>query len=185
MALAMRSQAEVTAAAYLPAVVNHGVSVTAFRLQGFGPSVSARAAMLKSLFDSVDRLGESEADSFWQSIRDTMPLDSALPLWRINVPPSAGCAVVAQLGLATWYFDWAGGLIWANFAGDPAQLRAAAAGAGGHAMLVRAPAALRAVTPAFQPESRAVAALTARVRQSFDPNGVFETNRFLDQRHAD
>jgi glycolate oxidase FAD binding subunit len=185
MALAMRSQAEVTAAAYLPAAVNRGVSLTAFRLQGFGPSVTARAAMLTSLLDSSNRLGESAADSFWQSIRDTTPLDPSLPLWRLNVPPSGGCAVVAQLGLQNWYFDWAGGLIWANFKGDPAQLRAAAAAAGGHAMLVRAPSALRAVTPAFQPESRAVAALTARVRASFDPHGVFEINRFLDQPHAD
>jgi glycolate oxidase FAD binding subunit len=185
MALAMRSQAEVTAAGYLPAAVNNGVSLTAFRLQGFGPSVAARGTMLASLFDSINRLEESEADSFWQSIRDTTRLDPALPLWRINIPPSGGCAVVAQLRLASWYFDWAGGLIWANFEGDPVQLRAAASAAGGHAMLVRAPAALRAVTPVFQPEPRAVAALTARVRQNFDPHGVFEVGRFLDQTHAD
>jgi glycolate oxidase FAD binding subunit len=190
MALAMRSQAEVTAAAYLPAALHTGISITALRLQGFGPSVAARFAMLQTLLSDtcgIGQLSEAEAETFWQSIRDTAPLDAAHPLWRLNIPPSTACALVAQLqplGLENWFFDWAGGLIWANFIGDPATLRAATAASGGHAALIRAPAALRATIPAFQPEPSGVAALSARVRASFDPNGVFETNRFLDQPHA-
>jgi glycolate oxidase FAD binding subunit len=190
MALAMRSQAEAAAAAYLPAAVNHGTSITALRLQGFGPSVTARVAMLQTLLRDaggrIDQLGQAEADRFWQSIRDASPLDSALPLWRVNIPPSTACALLAPLeaqGLR-WYFDWAGGLIWANFNGDQATLRAAATAAGGHATLIRAPAALRATIPAFHPQDAAVAAIEARVRASFDPHLVFETNRFRDQPHA-
>jgi glycolate oxidase FAD binding subunit len=145
--------------------------------------------MLQALLGDAgasDKLGEDEAETFWQSIRDTSPLDPALPLWRLNIPPSQACGLVARLeplGL-NWYFDWAGGLIWANFEGSAATLRAAATAAGGHATLIRAPAAFRATTPPFQPEPAGVAALSARVRRSFDPNGVFETNRFLDQPHA-
>jgi glycolate oxidase FAD binding subunit len=185
MALAMRSQAEVTAAAHLPAAVNNGASLTALRLQGFGPSVAARCAMLEALLretGSAHSLGETEANAFWQSVRDTRPLDAELPLWRINVPPSASVGLAAQLeplGLR-WFFDWAGGLIWANFVGEPAKLRAAAAAAGGHAILVRGPAQLRAATPAQHPESPAVTVLAARIRHSFDPRGVFEAGRFLD-----
>lgn len=189
MALAMRSQAEVAAAAYLPAAVNDGVSIMALRIQGFGPSVAARKAMLETMLREtapIDQFSEPQGASFWQSVRVASKLDANLPLWRINVPPSGACSVVERLephGLR-WFFDWAGGLIWATFEGDPASLRAAAVSAGGHAMLVRAPAELRAMTPVFQPEADAVAALARRVRQSFDPNGVFETERFLDQVHA-
>lgn len=187
MAQAMRSQAEVAAAAYLPATVNNGVSLTALRLQGFGPSVTARCVMLKALLretGSVHSFGETEATAFWQSVRDTRPLDAELPLWRINVPPSASATLVAQLeplGLR-WFFDWAGGLIWANFMGEPAKLRAAVGAVRGHATLVRGPMQLRATIPALHPESPAVTALTARIRHSFDPYGVFEAHRFLDAR---
>lgn len=189
MAVAMRSQAEVAAAAYLPGVVNEGVSLMALRLQGFAPSVAARKAVLQTMLretGAIDQLSESEAASFWQSIGLAAKLDANLPLWRINVPPSAACGVVAQLephGLR-WFFDWAGGLVWASFAGAPTLLRAAAINAGGHATLVRAPAELRATIPTFHTETNAVAALSHRVRRGFDPNLVFEINRFLDQDHA-
>ena len=75
-------------------------------------------------------------------------------------------------------FDWAGGLVWVAFDGDPALVRTAAADAGGHAMLVRGPASLRAAVPTFHPPAPGVAALEARVRHAFDPDGIFETGRF-------
>src|SRR3546814_17911462 len=49
MAAAMGSQAEVGAAAYLPAALNDGQSLTLLRLLGFGPSVAARCRMIESL----------------------------------------------------------------------------------------------------------------------------------------
>jgi glycolate oxidase FAD binding subunit len=52
-------------------------------------------------------------------------------------------------------------------------------------MLVRAPAATRVVVPAHHPRPPAVAALEERVRRAFDPQGIFETGRFLDQTDAD
>jgi glycolate oxidase FAD binding subunit len=56
MALAMRSQAEVGATAYLPAELRNGASITALRLQGFGPSVTARLAMLPSICSAKMKL---------------------------------------------------------------------------------------------------------------------------------
>lgn len=190
MALAMRSQAEVSAAAHLPAEVNGGMALTAFRIEGFGPSVAARCAMLQTVLREtrpVDRLGEGEADALWDAVRDVKPLGTDRPLWRINVPPSGGCAVVDALEPlgARWMFDWAGGLVWLAFDGDPARVRGAASLACGHAMLVRAPATLRAAVPALQPELSGVAALSRRIRRAFDPAQVFEAGRFLDQPHAD
>ena len=50
-------------------------------------------------------------------------------------------------------------------------------GPGGHATLVRAPAALRASVAPFGAEADALAALTRRVKESFDPQGVLGPGR--------
>jgi glycolate oxidase FAD binding subunit len=117
-------------------------------------------------------------------MRTLAPLGADKPLWRVNVRPSQGSNVVAMLRPhgAAWMFDWAGGLVWIAFDGDPALVRTAAETAGGHAMLVRAPASMRAVVPALHPATPGVAALEARVRRAFDPAGVFATGRFGDKR---
>ena len=79
------------------------------------------------------------------------------------------------------FYDWAGGLIWAALApsddAGEAIVRQAVDAAGGHATLIRAPAALRAVVPVFGPQDGALAALTGRVKESFDPNGVLNRGR--------
>ena len=60
---------------------------------------------------------------------------------------------------------------------DAPLVRASVAAAGGHATLVRAPAALRAKVDVFEPEPAVLAALTARVREGFDPRGVLNPGR--------
>lgn len=45
-------------------------------------------------------------------------------------------------------------------------------GGGGHATLIKGPDALRGAVSVFQPESAPVAALTAGLRQKFDPKGI-------------
>ena len=64
-------------------------------------------------------------------------------------------------------------MIWAALpAADDAHaplVRSAIAAAGGHATLIRAPAAVRAAVEVFTPEPQELAALTQRVRKSFDP----------------
>jgi glycolate oxidase FAD binding subunit len=189
MACAMASNAEVSAAAHVPARVNDGRAVTALRLQGFEPSVQARCRRLPDLLRShgaLRRLGEPEADAFWDAVRQVAPLADGRPLWRAHVPPSSACGVVAVLESlgARWLIDWAGGLVWLSFDGDPGILRQTAEDAGGYATLVRAPAELRAVVPMQHPRPRGVMALEARVRRAFDPFGVFESGRFLDHNDA-
>jgi len=58
-----------------------------------------------------------------------------------------------------------------------AVVRAAVARLGGHATLVRADAALRATLDVFQPEDAPLAALTRRVKESFDPQRVLNPGR--------
>jgi len=186
MAAAMGSPAEVVAAAHVPADLHGGVALTAVQVRGFGPAVRAKGALLDGLlsaYGSVAALDEHEADLFWGSLRTLAPLDRGRPLWRVNVPPSKGSMVVSNLRPhgAQWLFDWAGGLVWLTFEGDPALVRAAAAQAGGHASLVRGPMSLRAEVPAFHPAPAGVAALETRIRRAFDPMGIFETGRFGDR----
>ncbi len=170
MAHALGSAAEVTAAAHLRDW--RGEAVTALRLDGFAESVAARAAMLPE-FEAVE-----DGDALWLAVRDAAPLPREWPLWRLIVAPGKAPGVIAALPGAEWLLDWAGGLVWLASAADPVTIRAAAEAAGGHATLVRASEAMRHAVPTLHPQPPALAAIEARVRRAFDPNGVFETGRF-------
>ncbi|MBB4099107.1 glycolate oxidase subunit GlcE [Sphingomonas kyeonggiensis] len=174
MARAMGSAAEVSAAAHLPAW--EGGAVTALRLDGFPASIRARAETLHRLIDGLEPL-EDDAP-LWDAVRDAAPLPRDKPLWRIIVPGRNAPALIAALPGAEWLFDWAGGLVWLASDADPQAIRIAAANAGGHAMLIRADAAMRAAVPALHPQPAPLAALETKVRRAFDPAGLFETGRF-------
>jgi glycolate oxidase FAD binding subunit len=45
--------------------------------------------------------------------------------------------------------------------------------------LIRAPQKVRAAVPVFQPLPPPLAALTARVKESFDPKGLFNPGRLF------
>jgi len=183
---AMRSQAEIAAAAHSPKTPSR----TVFRLEGVDPSIRARASLLSSLQASFGKLlpmDAAEADSFWSSVRAVSSLSSAHILWRVHVPPSRGAALAYALcgGGTNWLMDWAGGLIWVADIDDAARVRDAATLLGGHAVLIRAPAAMRETIPALHPASPGVARIERAVRAAFDPAGVFQTGRFLDMPRAD
>jgi len=200
MVAATNSHADVSAAAHLPARVatriaetaGAGVAATAFRLEGVAPSVAQRKSVLEALlspFGSLGTLAEAASRSLWRAIRDVTAFAADGPagqrdLWRISTSPSSGAklgqALVEQAD-AELIYDWAGGLIWAALppsADAHAPLvRASVAAAGGHATLIRAPAAVRAAVDVFAPEPPGLAALTKRVRDSFDPQGVLNAGR--------
>lgn len=198
MTAAMGSSCDVSGAAHLPGTVSlrvpghiHSTALTAFRLEGFAPSVTHRQLALEQLlrrFGELDLLAEAESHAFWRCLRDVGPFAATgaaeRPLWRISTAPSNGAgvaaAIVRQAGAQVFY-DWAGGLIWvealpSSDAGAALVHRAVAA-AGGHATLVRAPAALRAAVDVFTPQDAGLAALTRRVKESFDPTGVLNPGR--------
>jgi glycolate oxidase FAD binding subunit len=78
-------------------------------------------------------------------------------------------------------YDWAGGLLWLALAASDeagaARIGRAVAAAGGHAILVRAPASMRAAIDVFTPQEVGLAALTKRVKEGFDPKGVLNPGR--------
>jgi glycolate oxidase FAD binding subunit len=47
--------------------------------------------------------------------------------------------------------------------------------------LIRASDALRSAVPVFQPQAREVAALSARVKESFDPKRLFNRGRMYSE----
>ena len=104
--------------------------------------------------------------------------------------PTAAAALLdalePQLDLA-WLADWAGGLLWLAVPdadhdgpadGGAAAIRAALAAPRGHATLIRGSPGLRAARVAvFQPQEPALARLTARVKESFDPKRILNPGR--------
>ncbi len=200
MAAAMSSFADVSAAAHLPRAAASRIAetasargaVTAFRLEGVAPSVAQRKGVLETLlapFGSLGALGEAASRSLWRAVRDLTPFAATGPagqrdLWRLSTAPTRGAELgraLAEQVDAELIYDWAGGLVWAALpaAADAhaAVVRAAVGAVGGHATLVRAQAAVRAAVAVFTPEEPALAALTKRVRESFDPSRVLNPGR--------
>lgn len=175
MSEAMQSPADVSAAAHLP---KEG---TYLRLEGIGPSVAARRdRLVKLLQRDAGVLGEKESAKLWSGIRDVKPFWSLTTssVWRLSVTPTEGAriasAVTERLD-AVHFYDWAGGLVWLAVAGseDGGESVIRSALTSGHATLVRAPDAVRARVSAFTPQPPALAALSARVKQAFDPENRF------------
>ena len=179
MCAAMGSPHEVSGAA-------HVGERTALRVEGVAPSVEARVKGLRDLFPGaeMEELGTLESRAFWREVRDAVPLgaDADDAVWRISCAPTDGPAVVARIKaaqpFAKTFYDWSGGLIWLALpATDDAEHGLVRAGLAGHATLIRAPQSVRATVPVFQPQPLALAALSARVKESFDPHGVLNPGR--------
>jgi glycolate oxidase FAD binding subunit len=197
MAEAMGSSCDVSAAVHLPATValrvqghDQPTALTAFRLEGFAPSVAHRKTALEEVarrFGTLDLLEENASRTFWRCLRDVCPFAATgaaeRPLWRISTVPSKGAEVAAAIMRqgAQVFYDWAGGLIWVETLpsadAGAASVHRAVAAAGGHATLIRAPAALRAALDVFPAQDGGLAALTRRVKESFDPKGVLNPGR--------
>ncbi len=200
MAAAMGSSCDVSGAAHLPGdvaalvpeVAGAGAAVTALRLEGFTPSVANRTETLRAMmapFGEVAGTGPDASRLFWRAVRDAAPLATPQEaddrtIWRISTVPGRGAelaALVAASADSQILFDWAGGLIWlalpASDDAGAALVRRAVGVTGGHATLVRAPAAVRAAVAVFEPPGAGLAALSRRVKESFDPKGVLNPGR--------
>lgn len=196
MAVAMGSSGEVAAASHLPESVTgrvlggalRGRGSTLLRLEGFGPSVDYRFGRLADLlagFGAAERLEAEDSRKLWREMRDCAPFvdGTQRPVWRVSMAPSQGHRMVMALRMQAAvdaFYDWQGGLIWLRMEADPEAetLRALVAEhGGGHATLVRAAPAIRAATQVFQPQPPALAALSVRLKEQFDPHGLLNPGR--------
>jgi glycolate oxidase FAD binding subunit len=195
MRAVMNTAADVSAAAHFPAKVAARLpvravagarSVTALRLEGVPPSIAYRRDKLIEMlnpFGAAGAIGADESRALWRAVRDAAPFadGSARAVWRLSVPPASGPRLgmaLAALG-ADIFYDWAGGLVWAEMADAlprEAEVRAALGGEG-HALLVRASVSARASAASFEPLEPGLAALVKRLKESFDPRGVLNPGR--------
>jgi glycolate oxidase FAD binding subunit len=204
MTAALGSPFDVSAAAHLPKsafrartdglgdVAGQGEALTLLRLEGITASAAHRAGSLRELlapFGTATLIEDTASSALWAMIRDVLPFAAsgalgAWPVWRIVCPPASGAALGAQLARETGgdvIYDWGGGLIWAALPpkGDahaPA-VRQRADAAGGHATLIRAAEDVRRSVDVFHPQAQGVAALSERVRASFDPKAILNRGR--------
>jgi glycolate oxidase FAD binding subunit len=197
MARAAGAPHEVSGLAHLPAaaaarsevgyVRDLGKPVTAMRLEGTAISVAARLDALRAMFPGTaqEELHGMNSGRLWTEIRDVAALIDAPLVWRLSVPPSDGAATVervrqAGVPMRGWLYDQAGGLVWLGLDGAdamPDAVRRVLPPGDGHAMLTKAPEPLRAATAVFQPEPPALAALTRRVKEAFDPKRILNPGR--------
>lgn len=185
----LNSPHELSGAAHLPNA--DGRARTLLRVEGPVPSVEARAQALRDElkpFGAAEILGDAESEKLWKSVREAAPLAvGERVVWRVSLAPTAAPAFLGAVRAALdveHFLDWGGGLVWLAVRGmedgGTARIRAALGGQG-HATLIRAPAALRAAVPVFEPLPPAAAALSTRVKDSFDPKHVLNRGRLYPE----
>ncbi len=202
MAAALGSPHEVSGAAYLPPgtrmplAVAGGQGMVALRVEGPAPSVAFRRDSLvreHGTAATAETLDQSESIAFWRAIGEVAPLAGLgnRAVWRMSVAPARGAELAAALAPAldpVWFLDWGGGLIWAAVAeeGDAGAqaIRQAIRGPDGrgtgHATLVRASSGLRRSVAVFEPQPPALAALSRRVKDAFDPAHILNPGRMVE-----
>ncbi|QGM96238.1 glycolate oxidase subunit GlcE [Methylocystis parvus] len=161
-----------------------------------GPEISVvtrRDALAASLVTNGERfetLPEAQSRALWRAVRDAAPVACRPgPIWRLSVAPTDGFEAVEALRRAgapilAHFYDWAGGLVWLGLDDAPdahaAAVRAAVNALGGHAALIRASEDIRRRVDVFHPQPAPLAALTRRVKESFDPAHVLERGRMRE-----
>jgi glycolate oxidase FAD binding subunit len=143
--------------------------VLSVRLSGAEPALAAARRQLGG-----ELVPAQMADAYWLQLREQQLswFAGELPLWRIALPAAAG-----QLPLgSTQLIEWGGMLRWLRSAAPSQQIRDAAARLGGHATLFRGGDRSQGV---FAPLSPALLGIHRRLKEEFDPAGIFNPDRLV------
>ncbi len=127
-----------------------------------------------------EKLGDKVAERFWQQLRDqrlgffadsqTM-LEAGNALWRLSVPLATPPLALSGQQL----FEWHGALRWLYTDMKPERIRAELEKVNGFAQCYRGGDRQADV---FQPVNSGLAAIQQRLKQAFDPNAIFNAERF-------
>ncbi|WP_432697390.1 glycolate oxidase subunit GlcE [Marinobacterium sp. YM272] len=135
------------------------------RLSGAHSAVDATAAQWGG--DELDG-----ADRFWQQLRDQQLefFCSDQPLWRFSVNPSARMPALS----GQWLVDWGGAQRWYRGEATFGDMESIAKDAGGQVSLYRGGDRTGEVMHRPSPAEQA---LQQRLKQAFDPDGLFNPGR--------
>ncbi|NMF96835.1 glycolate oxidase subunit GlcE [Aromatoleum toluolicum] len=147
----------------------------ALHLRLSGAEAAVRAAERKL---GGDVLADDAAAALWQDIReqtDAFFADAAPGevLWRLSLPSSAAPVKLPGKQL----FEWGGALRWLCSDAPAATIRERVAALGGHATAFRS---FDRPGDVFQPLPTPVMAIQRRLKQAFDPAGIFNPGRLYD-----
>ena len=152
--------------------LHEGGAPTLFvRLRG---AVAAVDAACRSL--GGERIDAAQAAAHWAACREqSLPwfaARGARDLWRLSVPQTAPVLELPEPPL----LEWQGAQRWVRAApGEGDRVRGAALAAGGHATLFRTARADAAGR--MTPLAPALATIHERLKQQFDPAGIFNRGR--------
>jgi glycolate oxidase FAD binding subunit len=141
------------------------------RLGGNDSGLAAARALIPG-----DELGPQQAGEYWRSIKNQTHgfFDRDKPLWRLSVPANS-----PELPIEGEYlYDWGGAQRWVSTDEPAEKLFRLAEEAGGHATAFRRSVDRDAV---FQPLPQRLLTLHRRLKQSFDPEGIFNPGRLYPE----
>ena len=166
MSAALGSPFEVTGAAH-----DAESGLTRLRLEGFSSALPTRAERLARLLAPWGTATIEEGPGPWEAIRDATDFAHRPgDVWRLSLRPSEAPEALALAGGAQ-RLDWGGARAWV-LVPPGTDLRVRLRSHGARAVLVRAAPETRAALGAFPPEPPAVAMLSRRLRERFDPRGL-------------
>ena len=152
-----------------------GVPTLFLRLRGAVAAVEAACRTLGG-----ERMDNAQTAGDWDACREQrLPWFAergARDLWRLSVPQTAPVLELPEPPLVEWH----GAERWVRAeAKDAQRVREAALAAGGHATLFRTERSDAAAR--FTPLAPALATIHERLKQQFDPAGVFNRGRLYPQ----
>jgi glycolate oxidase FAD binding subunit len=141
--------------------------VLTLRLSGADAAVEAAQRRLGG-----QPIADVDASNFWASSRDqTHAYFNGGSLWRMSVPSHASAIILRGEQL----IEWGGSQRWLKVDdADADSIRRTVAASGGHATLFRGGDKGVGV---FHPLAPAIAKIHERLKQSFDPAGIFNPGR--------
>lgn len=138
--------------------------------------LSGAEAAVRAAVDRLggERLDAAEANALWTAVREqtAAPFAQAADevLWRVSLPSTAPALALGGRQVV----EWGGALRWVVAPAGDLRVRARAAELGGHACAFRGGDRKGEV---FQPLSAPLAGIHRRLKQAFDPAGIFNPGR--------